>query len=447
MPALLEEGQECLADLVGPHRHASLGGPSPGWSCVRGDPRRAALRRMAADPCPSQTALRLDGRLGLADRLDPLAHPAQRDHLLRRHDPARRPTRPPSRAPGRWFSSSTASAATSAPSGGRPRTSPGMATWRWSGPPPQGSTPSTPSSTRSTRCARRSPSFAPRPTPTSAISDTARVALAGHSLGSIVASLRPAGPRPRGTRDRRPRHPAPLGQRRPRRRGLRVRRGAGRRDHARASRRSGSPRTSPAMRSPGLRSAGPEAGRFPALARGRHAGDGAGHGRLQPPRLRHPGQRGQAPRPRPLHRGLARPLAPRRRWPPTTGCSPTGDRPPDGRPAEHPLPLRRLPAGAGRQHRLPRLPRRHEGAEHQAQGRPERRDRPRPRARGSPLSLLGRRSRRRPSSAAWTTAGGSACSSPKQIGRAKLGPHTSSASAPPTRAATSSASPRSGSSA
>ena len=125
VPALLEEGEICLADLVGSHAHASLGGRLGCIAVVAGLLALAPASASAANPVPGSAALRLDGRVGLETVSIPsLTQPGGITQFTR-HDPAPGRRRPPSRARARWSCSSTGSAATSAPSGGPPRTSPG----------------------------------------------------------------------------------------------------------------------------------------------------------------------------------------------------------------------------------------------------------------------------------------------------------------------------------
>ena len=97
MPPLLEEGEKCLADLVGPHWHASLGGRSRCLAALAGILAVGPASASAANPCPVAAALPVDGRIGVPDRLDPVAQPAPRGSAA---TPARSCAPPTCRYPG-----------------------------------------------------------------------------------------------------------------------------------------------------------------------------------------------------------------------------------------------------------------------------------------------------------------------------------------------------------
>ena len=208
----------------------------------------------AASPCRRPDPLRLDGRLGLDDGLDPLADPAERrsaayDGTILR--PADATAFPGARAGG--------------PAPARPRRQPVRAVLDRagprrarlhrpsSGPRRRGRTRSRRSSTPSTRCARRSPSSAAPPTPTPRSADGSRIGLGRPFARLDRGQLRPGrtptpacGPRSRSTPCAAGLNGDPGGAvfecaGDP---GLRSRRGC---------RRSASPRTSPATRSPTTR--------------------------------------------------------------------------------------------------------------------------------------------------------------------------------------------------
>ena len=220
----------------------------------------------AANPCPAQAHYDWMGDSVLRDGLDPVAGPADRDHRLRRHDPAPRRRRRPIPGPrpvvliqhglggnqcANWWTAQDLAGH-------------GYIAVVWTA--PQGSSPTQAfgnavDAMRSALAFVRTP-VEPLRGPDGHDPGGARRPLARLDRGL----LRTERGRPGGARDHRPRHAAPLGERRPGRRGLRVRLAAGARDHAAGS--GARLRQGRALqREARLRPRRPEAARIPALAR------------------------------------------------------------------------------------------------------------------------------------------------------------------------------------